>query len=333
MNRQATAAIYAWDNAHGLTRDLRIVRGLLEEAGYRVTVEPIPRRERAARYRAMVRRWWRRPVRDINVFLETPVPSAFHRARLNVLIPNQEWFDPVDTVLLRFIDIVACRTRLCERLFGALGVRTEYVGFTSDDRSDASVAPRDRILHVAGRSHFKGTVALLAAWRAHPEWPTLTLVHHTNVAPVDPSIPNVEQITAHIPDEEFRQLQQRAWLTIQPSEAEGFGHCLVEALSTGTLLMTIDAAPMNEIVTVERGMLVPWRGAEPMGIDRRYFVDAHQLEVAIAACLAAGPEGLRDRMTAGQDWFRSNGDSFRARFLGFATELRRQSGQRNRVAL
>lgn len=314
-DRRPEAAVFAWDNGRGLTRDLGIVLELLEAAGYDATVRPVTKHLRGALYRAKVRRLIGRPVRDLNLFLESVVPAEFHRARHNVLIPNQEWFEPSDLRFLPFLDVVACRSHLTAELFANRGPRTEYVGFTSADRSVAGVPKGDGILHIAGHSLFKGTEALLRVWQRHPEWPCLTLVHRPEVAPVVEGIANIMQLTEHVPDQELKQLQQEAWLHIQPSEAEGFGHCLCEGMSAAAVVLTVDAAPMNELVRPERGVLVPWSGAEPMGVDRRYFVDEARLEESLAALLSGGPGSVLAMMQGARDWYLQNDIRFRQAFI------------------
>lgn len=323
----AEAAVYVWDNASGLSRDLGVIRPLLEEAGFAVVVKPITPRERGARYRALLRRQFLRPERALNIFIETLVPAEFHRARANVLIPNQEWFPATDVPLLPMLNLVACRTRISADLFAGRGAPVEYVGFTGLDRYDPAVQQTGRILHVAGRSHFKGTAALLRVWQRHPEWPVLTAVHRPGVAPLLEGSANVVQLTDHLDDADLARLQQEAWLQIQPSEVEGFGHSLLEAMSTGPLLVTLDAAPMNELVTPARGVLVPWKRSVPMGLHLKYLVDEPALEGTIATLLAAGPTGHRERMAAARAWYVANDLPFRQRFVDlFSRFLPESSG-------
>jgi hypothetical protein len=315
--RRATAAIHVWDNGRGLTRDLHVITELVEQAGFVVSIEPTRPHERGVFYRAHARRMVRRPVRDVNLFLERLVPSQFHLARGNVLIPNQEWFPARDLRLLPFLDAIACRSHLAERLFAGRAPRVEYIGFTSIDRHLPDVPRKDRILHIAGHSRFKGTAALLRVWQRHPEWPLLTVVHRAEVAPLVEGAANIQQLVDFVPDDQLRRLQQEAWLHIQPSEAEGFGHCLCEGMSAGALVMTVDAAPMNELIAPGRGILVPAGGVEPMGIDRRHFVAEPALEAVLTETLRSGCNTFQSKMTAAQAWFEANDQRFRREFPVF----------------
>ena len=61
---------------------------------------------------------------------------------------------------------------------------------------------------------------------------------------------------AILDDAALRTLQNSHRFHLCLSEAEGWGHYIAEALSVGAITLTCDAAPMNELVTAERGLLV-----------------------------------------------------------------------------
>jgi hypothetical protein len=52
-----------------------------------------------------------------------------------------------------------------------------------------------------------------------------------------------------------------------------FGHYLVEALSVGAVTLTLDAAPMNELITVERGALRAGRSTGTQHLAATNFFD------------------------------------------------------------
>ena len=89
---------------------------------------------------------------------------------------------------------------------------------------------------------------LLAAWRLHPEWPRLTVVQAERHARRGPVAPNIEHHIGYLDDNALRWLQNRHQFHVCPSQAEGYGHHLVEALSVGAVVLATDAAPMNEHV-------------------------------------------------------------------------------------
>ena len=77
----------------------------------------------------------------------------------------------------------------------------------------------DAFFHLAGSSEQKGTAPLVDVWRAHPEWPTLTIVQHPNNR-LDVQGPNITYISEHIDDEKLRHLQNEMGIHVCPSEAE-----------------------------------------------------------------------------------------------------------------
>ena len=314
--RARTANVFAWDNQGGVSRHIAILLGMLRDAGYAASVRGIPIRGRGARHLAALRsRLPRRPTVDLNLFVESIVPGALSSARTNVLIPMQEWFAPVDFSLLPLLDLVVCHSQHATDIFSGHGVPVRCLGFTSDDRrSDTAPDRRGRILHVAGRSHYKGSTAVLAAWAKHPEWPDLTIVHREGLLPVV-ALKNVEQKIGQLDDRELQRLQNEAWLHLQPSEAEGFGHCLCEGLSTGGVVLTMDAPPMNELVRAERGVLVPWDHQAPMNAGQRFFPAASVLERVVDEVLRVGPGGYEPMMRAAREWYEANDRRVHADFV------------------
>ena len=67
---------------------------------------------------------------------------------------------------------------------------------------------------------------------------------------------NINYFAKYVDDDELRLVQNRHGVHLCPSEAEGFGHTLVEAMSCGAVVITTDGPPMNEMVTPDRGALV-----------------------------------------------------------------------------
>ena len=99
-------------------------------------------------------------------------------------------------------------------------------------------------------------------------------------------VPNIEMITERVDEATLRRLQNESALYLCPSEAEGFGHIILEGLSVGGVVITTDAPPMSELVTPDTGLLVAVERTEPMGIGQRYFVNLEDLERTIRRALA-----------------------------------------------
>jgi hypothetical protein len=276
------------DNSVGLTRDLQLVARVLGAAGRRVDCigyggGKLGNRLRELRLRLGARIAGPAPVQ---LFLERVYPACFPAGQRNLLIPNPEWFPPRWQPWLPRFDRVLCKTRHAIGIFDALGCATRYIGFTSEDRLDAAV-PRERaFFHLAGRSQAKGTQVLLDAWRRHPEWPRLTVVQSAKTARPGAPAPNIAHLTGHLDDGELRRLQNAHAFHVCPSEAEGFGHVLMEGLSTGAVLLATDGAPMHELVTPERGLLIAPARVGTLNLSPQFFVDVAGIEDAVARALA-----------------------------------------------
>ena len=104
---------------------------------------------------------------------------------------------------------------------------------------------------------------------------------------------NVDYQRGYMSDEELRQLQNAHRFHVCPSEAEGWGHYIAEAMSVRAVTITTDAAPMNELVRPERGLLVAGREGEQHNLARLICFDEAALEQAIGRCLGLRTRSLR----------------------------------------
>jgi glycosyltransferase involved in cell wall biosynthesis len=258
---------------------------------------------------------------DLTIFTERIIRGWTELSRRNVLLPNPEWLDV--TPAMSGMDAVLCKTRWTTEIMAKLHPRPVFTGFTSLDRSLPMIERSDRRpFHLVGRSPNKGTGAVLEAWRRNPGWPTLTVIAWDTGLVMPEQVPGNVHVTRNfVDDAELQRIQAGSGLHVSPSEAEGFGHTLVEGMSTGALVITTDAPPMNELVTPERGELVPFRHSAPMREGRRFEVDVERLEERIAECLAAPPDSLRAKGAAARKWFEENDAGFRRRLVEVVGEL------------
>jgi glycosyltransferase involved in cell wall biosynthesis len=316
--------LVARDNGFGLSRNLRLLHDALVGAGFEVTVSGIRRgalrkalHPLKLRTGTLVRRLSGRGAQrwDVNLMLERVRPEYLATAHRNVLLPHPEWFDQRDREWLPRLDRVFALTRHAVPIFERLGTRVEYTGFTSEDRLDRSV-PRERaFFHLAGRSANKGTDTLLALWRRHPEWPRLTVLQSPRVARQLVSAPNIVHRVDYIADDELRRIQNGHRFHVCPSETEGFGHYLVEAMGVGAVVVTLDAPPMNEMVTRERGALVPFSRTGTQSLATTYFYDEAAMQRVVERLLATADIELERTGTAARAWFEGNDRAFKARIL------------------
>lgn len=325
--------IAARDNGAGLSRDLRILAGALGTAGFDVTVSAVGQggARRHLRYlevrgKLALARWRDGAAHgrfDVNITLERVWRKYPSLAWRNALIPNPEWFKPEYARHFGAIDRVFAKTRHAVPIFEALGRRTDYIGFTSEDRLLPSVPREATFFHLAGRSDSKGTQPLVDLWLRHPEWPLLTLVQRGGLPDPLPAAPNLRYLTHYLPDQELRVLQNRHLFHLCPSETEGFGHYLVEATSVGAIALTTDAPPMNEMMQPERGLLVPYARTATQHLATTYFVDARALEAQIERAIALDAGERRALSERARSWYEDNDRAFRRRIVAALDDLAR----------
>ncbi|MFC6840323.1 glycosyltransferase [Xanthomonas theicola] len=311
------------DNGGGLSRDLHLVAETLRSSGrYRVevlgfgTVRVVNRlHELGLALRSLLR-----GRADLQIFLERVYPRCLGAGRRNALVPNPEWFLSKWLRWLPRFERVLCKTGQAHQRFAALGPAATFIGFCSDDCYRPEV-PRERAcLHVAGRSSAKGTAVLLRAWARHPEWPRLTVVQSTKKSrPIEAE--NIGYLTGYLGQRELRRLQNAHRFHLCPSEVEGFGHYIMEALSVGAVVISTDGAPMNELVSAERGVLIDPVGEREDNLGVRYQVDVAGIERAMAKALALAPMQCDALGTAARTFFEMRQREFGERLQAAVADL------------
>lgn len=325
--------VVAFENGVGNSRDLALITAALEALGCEVTVTRISTGERrrrrsvVARALAVARRWAGvQPADgfDYTVMMEHVWPGQLHRAHCNIVMPNPEWFDRGDRRLLSFVDWAWTKTAHARDVFVGLGCRTTLTGFDSDDRHDPTVPRETAFLHLAGKSRMKGSGRLVALWARHPEWPQLSVVHSRKAAFRIVAAPNIDYHPEFLSDTELRRIQNAHAFHVCLSETEGWGHYIPEALSVGAVVIATNAAPMNELVTTERGLPVRAAAIGRQHLATTYGFDEadfeHQVGVALGLSLA-------ERIALGasaRTWFLANKADFPQR-LGRALEAAQSS--------
>lgn len=312
--------VIGWNNGVGLARDMRLLADTLDAAGFAVTLTSLRR--------GKLRKWFGPPLLrlvylwqrlsgrfeerryDINLMLEHVRPEFAPFARRNLLVPNPEWFNARDARHLETVDLVLTKTHHATQVFATLGVPSRYIGFTSVDRRRNGVQKEIAFFHLAGRSACKGTDRLIGLWRLHPDWPCLTILQHPSVAKPQEKVDNIDHRVDYLTDDELADLQNSRMFHLCPSETEGFGHYIAEAMSVGAVTVTLDAEPMNELVQPDRGMLVRARVSGKQNLATTFdFDDAHMVSTI---------EALRDMdiaelVTIGRSaraWYEENDHAF-----------------------
>lgn len=303
------------DNGVGLSQDLALMAEALRRLRPQAQVQVLGFGSGAARvWLQGLRPRLQRPA-DLQIFLERVYPSCLAAGRRNVLVPNPEWFQPRWARWLPRFDAVWCKSHQAESVFAPFGRPCRYVGFTSQDPYEPQVPRQRRFFHLAGHSSAKNTDLVLQLWARHPEWPPLTVVRDARKA-VAVDLPNVEQHTGYMPASLLRTLQNSHLFHLCPSRVEGFGHYLMEALGAGAIVLATDGAPMNELVTPQRGLLIPVEGQAADNLGVRYRVEAAALERTIERALTLDEARIGALSAAARAFFLEHDRQFRLRLEG-----------------
>ena len=315
--------IITTNNVTGLNRDANLLASILRDAGFQVTIyrEGQPTlSHKLQRISTYIHRFGSyaltaKPPYDINLFIEHITPPWFSYARVNCLIPNQEWFRDEWHSHLPHFDYILCKTKFAQDIFDKLGCKTEFISFTSVDRFDQKQQQNfGQFFHLAGGNRQKGTKTIVELWQRHPEWPTLRIVQNPKKARrID--VPNIEHITQYIDDKVLATYQNSAGVHLCPSEAEGFGHYIGEAMSSKAVTITTNAPPMNELINSNRGILVDYHRTEKQKLGINYYVDPQALEQKIHEVLAMDNSCKKVMGENAREWYLQNDRFFRQRII------------------
>lgn len=216
---------------------------------------------------------------DLAIFIEHIDQKIIKNARKKWFLINYEML--YDEHELDDIDLVLCKTKICMQKMReyrdehALKFGIYYTGFTSIVPKVQGIAENkkfDVIIHPAGKSPHKQTDKVLNVWRQNPSLPKIIVTcvdvnaywdcFHTHIKGDNAldnlkRYPNIEIHTKYLPHNEIEKLNIEAGLVVAPSEVEGFGHYLNEARGFGSIVLTTDYPPMNELIKPSFGILVP----------------------------------------------------------------------------
>jgi hypothetical protein len=315
------------DNQHGLTRCSKILADVLREAGFRVSVFTVGKPSiehkihRVTTYleKFVSNTFKDKPPYDINIFIQDIIPSWLPYARVNCLLPMPEWFR--ETSFLSKFDYILCCTKLTQDIFDKLGCKTEYISFTSIDQYEEKFSKNyDKFFHLAGsNASQKGTKTLIEVWSHHPEWPSIVIRQKKH--PFHLQAPNIEYINTFLSNETLHEYQNTFGIHLCPSEVEGFGHYIVEGMSTKGVIITTNAPPMNELITPDRGLLVDYKQTTTQRLGTVYSVDPQSLEEKIEDVLAMSHQRKKQLGKNARNWYLENDRFFRQKIVAFLKDL------------
>ncbi len=314
--------IISFFNKYGLSNSSYIVYDVLKTSEFKVTRFMIyqTRLERAIAKIVNIKQflnysYFKNQLYDVNIFMERIEPQFIPLARINCLIPNQEWIRKEDIAYLGEIDLILCKTRYAEQIFKNLGYQAEFTSFTSRDRyQEYSGKNYNDFLHLAGRSNQKGTKLLVKVWESYPEWPRLTIIQN-QATPIKTIALNIDYVQGYLKDKHLKDYQNQYGIHLCPSEAEGFGHYIVEGMSCQAVILTTNAPPMNELIEAERGILVNYQRTQPQGLGTNYYIDESLLAEKIKQIMGIEEKAKKKLGQNARDWYKYNDRLFKQKLI------------------
>ncbi|ETV95147.1 hypothetical protein, variant 1 [Aphanomyces invadans] len=282
-----------------------------------------------------------------------------------VLMPNVEMYElkashyhRADYVLAKTYDGYQRITAWYDREGNPRRTKVFYTQHVSSDPTQAArrsptvqIAPRDfsnlRFFHANGHSTEKMTYQLLECWSRRPDFPRLdvySMDDHSKKAFdrffKDKPVTNLRYNWGQDVDVvEFGKLMAEVPVILCPSGMEGFGHYINQARASGALVATTDAAPMNELIDAESGVLIDgnlWTADAPKqvmaqgyrifreGLFREgmeYMVHPENICAAVDAILALTPTERAERARRGRQRYLDQFQYFRTQMHAFRKQL------------
>lgn len=204
---------------------------------------------------------------EINFFIEVINPALFPYAAKNIWIPNPEWTYKTWQPYSRMVDEIWVKTREAYNQFYEWKTQStienpvvvQYIGWTSIDKVVPETKNFNKAIVPAGKNVWRNPRPIIQCYMAiqkqnpslYAMLPELHVVHSPEAIPL-PELPESlkSKIILHsevMPEKEYDELLQECGLCICMSAAEGFGHAVNEALSTGSILMASPIEPFIEL--------------------------------------------------------------------------------------
>jgi glycosyltransferase involved in cell wall biosynthesis len=224
---------------------------------------------------------------DVNIFDEIVNLEALKAAPVSWIMPHPEWwFGGWDTHLVHF-DKVLAKTRDCERIFKQkVGDKCQFLGWMPRDLYQPDIPRERKFLHIAGKSQMKNTREVIQGCKIARVPLTVVSEHYGP--------------RSRVPEDEIHRLMNSHFCQVMPSAYEGYGHVLREARAVGQVVITTDAAPMNEL---SPAILVPSCGTHFHHAGELHRVSPHDVAKAVRQVMAMSDAEVEALRAEGREEF------------------------------
>jgi hypothetical protein len=235
----------------GVSQDVSILHGLVAHV-----------LEKDAEIKHIHHRFPQCPQAEVNFFIEVINPAMFAYASKNIWIPNPEWTYKTWQPYASMVDEIWVKTREAEELFLKWTPNVKYIGWTSVDKQYPELGSKDPSKGIVpvGKNVWRHPKPIFQAYTRilaqKPELfaklPHLTIVHvpeHVAIAELPEELRSKITLRSEvIPEEEYKQLLHTCGLVVCTSAAEGFGHAVNEALSSGCIPILSPIQAFRELI-------------------------------------------------------------------------------------
>ena len=228
---------------------------------------------------------------DLAIHLEVVRPDYFGTIKHHWWIPNPDWAKPEYLEYIDQFEYVLCKTADTERIFKERTPRTVFTGFTCDDRYDKMVDRERAFFHAHRDSIVKGT-GVVDVVRQQIEFPLVKV--------------------RDLSEDELRREQNRCQFHLCPSEYEGWGHTIHEAMSVGAVIVSTDLPPMSEMKGIAR--LVPTDCTSVMNLARTGVASVSGLKDAVEWCIGLTDKEIKKYSREARQVYKEEDRTFRKTF-------------------
>jgi hypothetical protein len=226
----------------GLTQDAMIIRGLLQIVDEKVRIRKVPHFSPEC------------SEAELNIFLEVINPALLHSASKNIWIPNTEWTSKNWIPYASIADEIWVKTREAETIFLEYTPNVRYIGWTSIDKELFERKNYSKAVLLVGKNMYRHPKPVLKAYfeimktnnRLYKLLPDLYVPHSPDIQMFCPPVDKIH-LMGTLPEEEYNNLLKECGLAICISSAEGFGHAVNEAMSSGCNLLLSAIKPFFEL--------------------------------------------------------------------------------------
>jgi hypothetical protein len=239
----------------GLMQDAMILRGLLTNVhGDSVQIRKI--------HHSMPQC----PEAEMNIFIEVINPSLLPYAAKNIWIPNTEWTYKTWIPYISMVDEVWTKTGEAYDIFSKHTSKVKHISWTSIDKIFHDRKNYHKAIVLVGKNTNRNPKPVLQAYlRIKETNPNLYALLPELVIPYNPDhikfhFPSdlrdkVTLISKVLSETEYDDILKECGLAICTSAAEGFGHAVNEAMSSGCNLIVSNILPFLEL-TDNRGLFI-----------------------------------------------------------------------------